>query len=581
MLLTDPRPSDILPPQPRQMNFAYQRKSEILKQKWDFHEIVDKLTNKNGYRYSYAIADPGFPHIRYRQTDLPPYHARFSFEDSPAAMTFTKDALAVTTNDPWHSARANVCAREGSYYYEARIISGIVKGDSQPDGEANKGNAKPVSRGHVRLGFARREAELDVNVGVDCYGYGLRDVNGEVINRMRCEYFFPKDEAIYEGDVIGMLITLPPLSLHKKVVEGTYDPAVDGDGSPEHPIEPKTYPLSSTNIIRDRIPFHLKSDFCWQQSNIFPSKQLRDYAFNLKETPTFGPPSPLNGEDASLRTLPGSSITIYKNGVKMGTPFKEIYAFLPPASRLANGTNNLGIGERENADDGMIGYFPTVSCYGGGAVECRFEAPWWIGPPSALPSEDDKTVTNSTDDPDTVIKEEKSGDDQSVEPAPADSSSIIRPFGERFNDQIVEDILADIVDEVEAMYLWGGADTDPLANAGIGATGAGPMLKQTANGNNGNGVLDRISLKNSGNRTPTPAAAPSTPDVTVEGAAVTRDASEPTPTAAMNGTEVIPSTTTPPTDQTMMDGRPDDAEEGVQGSRPEAIQDQDIEMADT
>ncbi|KAL3469368.1 hypothetical protein BJX99DRAFT_241461 [Aspergillus californicus] len=428
----EPRQSDLLPPQPRQLNFAVRKMSGVLGQSWDFFEVVDKLTNKNGFRYSYAIADMGFPHIKYRQTDVPPYHARFSFEDSPATILFSRDALAVTTNDPWHTARANVCAREGTYYYEARIISGVI---NQSEAVPTNGNSKVSSRGHVRLGFARREADLDVNVGVDCYGYGIRDVNGEVVNRMRCEYFFPKGESIREGDVIGMLINLPKLSLHKKVVEGTYDPGSDSDTSTS-----KSEPPSATNLIRDRIPFHYKNDFCWQQSNVFPTKQLRDYAFNLKDTPTFGPPSPLNGEDSSLRTLPGSSITIYKNGIKMGTPFKELYAFLPPASRLANGTNNLGLGERENADDGMIGYYPAVSCYGGGSVECRFEGPWWFGPPS------------TTETGDSVLG-----------------------IGERFYEQIVEDVLADIVDEVEAMLVWGDVDGDVFNNAEMDGSGSGAV----------------------------------------------------------------------------------------------------------
>ncbi|GLI74726.1 transcription factor, contains a PHD finger motif [Penicillium ochrochloron] len=428
LLLAEPRASDQSPPQPRQFNLVTSKSSEVLGQTWDFHEVVDKLTNKNGFRYSYAIGDPGFPHIKYRQTDVEPYHARFSFEDSPAAISFSQDARAVTTSSAWHTARANVCVREGSYYYEARVISGRVD-DAQ--GAPQKGGPGASPRGHVRLGFARREADLDVNVGVDCYGYGIRDVNGEVVNRMRCEPFFPKGEGINEGDVIGMLITLPPLSLHKKIVEGTYDPAVDGDGSDQSSRVP-----TAANIIRDRIPFHYKSDFCWQQSNVFSTKHLRDYAFNLKETPTFGPPSPLNSEDPTLRTLPGSSITIFKNGVKMGTPFKELYAFLPPASRLANGTNNLGIGERENADDGMIGYYPAVSCYGGGAAECRFEGPWWFGPPE---------------------QDEFGGP--------------VRPIGERFNDQIVEDVVADLVDEVEAMFTWGGIDGDVIGNNNTGLDG--------------------------------------------------------------------------------------------------------------
>ncbi|KAL3461744.1 hypothetical protein BJX64DRAFT_260061 [Aspergillus heterothallicus] len=432
----EPKASDLLPPQPRQFNFAIRKMSGILGQSWDFYEVVDKLTNKNGFRYTYAIADPAFPHIKYRQTDVPPYHARFSFEDSPAAILFSKDALAVTTSDPWHTARANVCAREGTYYYEARIISGVM---TAGDAVTSNGiaNTRPPARGHIRLGFARREADLDVNVGVDCYGYGIRDVNGEVVNRMRCEHFFPKGESIREGDVIGMLITLPSLALQKRIVEGTYDPGSIGDNSTT-----RLGPPSASNLIRDRIPFHYKSDFCWQQSNVFPTKQLRDYAFNLKETPTFGPPSPLNAEDASLRTLPGSSITIYKNGVKMGTPFKELYAFLPPASRLANGTNNLGLGERENADDGMIGYYPAVSCYGGGAVECRFQGPWWYGPPSHT-----------------------------------EFGEAVQGVGERFNEQIAEDIIADIVDEVEAMLVWGDADDgdDVVNNAEMDGSGSGAV----------------------------------------------------------------------------------------------------------
>ncbi|EAW12111.1 SPRY domain-containing protein [Aspergillus clavatus NRRL 1] len=431
ILLAEPRASDLLPPQPRQLNFVTRKTSDIIGQSWDFYEVVDKLTNKNGFRYSYAIADPSFSHIKYRQTDVPPYHARFSFEDSPAAIFFSEDARAVTTSNPWHTARANVCVREGTYYYEARVISGILNEQSIP----TNGTSFSPSRGHVRLGFARREADLDANVGVDCYGYGIRDVNGEVVNRMRCEYFFPKGESIREGDVLGMLITLPPLSLHKKVVEGTYDPTIDGDGSTP---APKSH--TTMNIIRDRIPFHYKSDFCWQQSNIFSTKHLRDYAFNLKETPTFGPPSPFNSEDPSLRTLPGSSITIFKNGVKMGAPFKQLYGFLPPASRLANGTNNLGIGERENADDGMLGYYPAVSCYGGGAVECRFEGPWWVGPPSQ-----------------------------------ADNGGPVRGIGERFDEQIVEDVVADIVDEVEAMLIWGDVDGDVVGNAEVDSSSAGAV----------------------------------------------------------------------------------------------------------
>jgi COMPASS component BRE2 len=125
----------------------------------------------------------------------------------------------------------------------------------------------------------------------------------------------------------------------------------------------------------------------------------------------------------------------------MGTPFKDLYAFLPPASRATNGTNNLGVGERENADDGMIGYYPMVSCHNGGAVECRFGAPWWVGPPV-------------NDVPD------------------------VKPFGERYDDQIAEDIVADIVDEIEAMFAgWGGVAASTQTNGRPAAVAVPPAIQ--------------------------------------------------------------------------------------------------------
>ncbi|OAT13465.1 histone-lysine N-methyltransferase Bre2 [Blastomyces gilchristii SLH14081] len=300
--LADPRPTDVLPPRPRQMNFSCEKHSEVLGQSWKFYEIADKLSNRNGFRYTYAAMDPSFPHIKYRQTDVPPYYSRFSYEDSPAAICFTEDGLAVTTNEPWHSARANVCAREGSYYYEARVISGIVKGSQQtPSGSP---------RGNIRLGFARREADLDVNVGVDCYGYGIRDAS-----------------------------------------------------------------------------------------------------------------------------------------------------------------NNLGVGKRENADDGMIGYFPIVSCHGGGAVEARFEGPWWVGPPSS-----------------TEIETETEMDGNGIAQGPG-QGQVIKSFGERYDEQIVEDVLAEIVDEIEALFMgWGGDGT--TATAPAEAAAAATAVDMAVNSADGAGVTD-------------------------------------------------------------------------------------------
>ena len=71
-------------------------------------------------------------------------------------------------------------------------------------------------------------------------------------------------------------------------------------------------------------------------------------------------PNPIHPVPA-LRTLPNSHIRIYKNGVLMGTPFTDLLAFLPPASKP-----QVQVGAREGMDDGMLGYYPAISVFRGG-----------------------------------------------------------------------------------------------------------------------------------------------------------------------------------------------------------------------
>jgi CCR4-NOT transcriptional regulation complex NOT5 subunit len=128
------------------------------------------------------------------------------------------------------------------------------------------------------------------------------------------------------------------------------------------------------------------------------------------------------------------------------------------------------------------------------------------------------------------------------------------------------------------MFVWGGVERETLANSG---TSAGPSSKQNANGNIGNGVVDHSSIRNGGNRTPIPATARSTPDVTIsDGGAVVRDTAVHGPFSSVNGTE-HPASTAPTMDQTMMDGIPSEGDRVSQGSGPETGQDQDIEMTDS
>lgn len=383
---------------------------------------VDSVYNKKNFRYTRGIADPAFPSILYyRQTETEPFSARLSFEDSAPHMMMDETARHVTTDKGFRMAKANVGIREGCWYWECKITSGVPKPKS--------GEPAQESHGHVRMGFARREAAQDAPVGFDAYSYGIRDVAGQKVWMSRPKDFFPAGESIYEGDVIGLEINLPSEKLHRKVVEGNYNPAVDltdeDDGVIERP-----------DMIRDRVPIRFKTHLYFEQIEYSTCKELEEL---MNPSPVIsstggvasaaqdpGPTHPV----PALRTLPHSSIKVYKNGKLVGTPFRGLLSFLPHASKP-----QPQVGAREGLDDGMLGYFPAVSVFRGGAAEANFGPKWWFPPPGL-----------GVDDEVDMVGEDA---------AAVSSAGKVRAASERYDEQIVEDILYDIIDEVDFWFRDG------------------------------------------------------------------------------------------------------------------------------
>jgi COMPASS component BRE2 len=342
----------------------------------------------------------------------------------------------ITTDKGFRMARANVAVREGRWYWECKIIRGTVK---RAEGQ------KVESHGHVRLGFARREASLDAPVGFDAYSYGIRDVEGQKVHMSRPKDFFPAGEEIMEGDVIGLEIQLPSEQLHRKVVQGQYNPVVDV-------IDEDVSSAEGPNIVRDRIPIRFKAHIYFEKIDYHTSKELEDLmnpspvgASGSANSSSAEPPNPTH-QIPSLRTLPKSCIKVYKNGVFMGTPFTNLLAFLPPASKP-----QAQVGARDGLDDGMLGYYPAISVFRGGAAEVNFGPKFWYPPPGyETTAEGEDVQMGGTTDPDTVTVANN---------APEVGGSI-RSVAERYDEQIVEDIVADIVDEVDFWMQDGGRVID-------------------------------------------------------------------------------------------------------------------------
>ncbi|KAH7030910.1 uncharacterized protein B0I36DRAFT_219110, partial [Microdochium trichocladiopsis] len=396
-----------------------------------FHETSEHVYNKKNFHYLHCIADPTFPSsFYYRQTEPAPYNAHMSFEDAATHMYFDPAGRHVTTDKGFRMARANVAVRQGRWYWECKVTRGTVNSAGSTTAPASA--APRESHGHVRMGFARREASLDAPVGFDAYSYGIRDVEGQKVHMSRPKDFFPAGEEIKEGDVIGLEIRLPSEHLHRKVVQGEYNPAVDlADEEGEAALQ---YTTEAANIVRDRIPIRFKAHIYFEKIDYHTSKELEDLmnpspvgASGTAGSSSAENPNP-NHPVPALRTLPNSYIRVYKNGVPMGTAFEDLLAFLPPASKP-----QAQVGAREGMDDGMVGYYPAISVFRGGAAEVNFGPDFWYPPPFTVGAAED----------------EQAADDD----IPTDT---LRPVADRFNEQIVEDIVADVIDEV-SFWMQDGA----------------------------------------------------------------------------------------------------------------------------
>lgn len=332
-------------------------------------------------------------------------------------------------------AKANIGVREGRWYWECKITRGIPK---------RKRSDSTGADAHVRMGWARREATLDAPVGFDAYSYGLRDVAGQKMWMSRPKDFFPKGEDINEGDVIGFEINLPSESLHRKIVDGSYNPAVDfGDdeGSGER-----------SHVTRDRVPIRFKTHLYFEKIEYAAVKELEEL---MNPSPLITSAGGLNGSGQdpgpthaipSLRTLPHSYIKVYKNGQLMGTPYKDLLAFLPLASKPSEGQ----VATREGLDDGTLGYYPAVSVFRGGAAEVNFGPNFWF-PPELSEHDRDVDMKGSGQLSGSKLQQ-------------------MRAIEERYNEQIAEDIVFDLVDEVDFWMQDGGVSGTGATN-GAQATG--------------------------------------------------------------------------------------------------------------
>lgn len=412
------------------------------------YSTPDLPNNKRGFKYVACRPNPYFSSTLYSTTDTPPYGVHWSYYDrSPEMYVDTNMTIAGTQEgEGWRSTRANVAIREGKWYVEYRIVSGI---DTVDDGNAEEesmginGAAEdhqsrsvtPMPRvrdnlqrgmleSHVRIGLARREAALEAPVGFDGYGYGIRDIGCEKIHLSKRGKIGNDCVDLKVGDVIGLLIELPPIEVQKEIskrmiLQKTLTDPVDTELIMDDQMKSL---FVEKGIEREMIPIKYKGEMFFEEFEYTGSKAMEHL---LNPVKVFGERAVPDEEKFQPAKLPSSSIKLYVNGEYRGEPFSGLYMFLPPASEQRMARKETKKKQQEEKfivdnDDGSLGYYPMVSCFRGGAVEINKDnKPWRL--------------------PDTLAGELEAG--------------TVRMYGDRSNQSVVEEFVYDLLDNTVNTYL--------------------------------------------------------------------------------------------------------------------------------
>lgn len=240
------------------------------------------------------------------------------------------------------------------------------------------------------------------------------------------------------GDVIGMLIELPPLKEQKQAIESFINQKLrekNTQSNDNHPSKKKRKTKKNSeidnddekytkydNISRDQIPIKYKNALYYEQYEYTTTKKM-DHLLN--PVTVFGEKAILenavnSGEATNLQNIPNSKISVFKNGIEIGVMFENLYSFLPTyledsELNVSYNTRQLQNSSYKNTDDGSLGYYPMLSVFQDGVVGIN------PGPDFKFPI--------------------------------AGLNKDVRPISERYNENVVEGWYWDLIDEIEAEYL--------------------------------------------------------------------------------------------------------------------------------
>ncbi|ORX36915.1 hypothetical protein BD324DRAFT_579970 [Kockovaella imperatae] len=347
---------------------------------------TDLVMNKPGsFRYAFCGPSPTqspshlFPFYRTVPSPPPCPLVHLSLLDRSSFLRISSNGLTITSDKGFRSARSNISVRQGSWYFEVLIL----RGHGTEGGGGTTGG--DIGNAHVRIGWARREASTDGPVGMDGYSYGIRDVGGEKVHISRPK---PYGQSFKSGDVVGCLITLPSRTEDLSKLKRSRLP-LRYKGQRYFEMEEYSAQKEMEALVdrEGKVALAAKAAAeaareAAEEDKIKVKKGATAKAVKRGKKDIIQPAGPVARD---LPVLADSKIEFFLNGQSLGTAFEDLYDFspLPPIAHPTTPSSKKAQDAAKDTqyDDGTMGYFAMVSCFGRGKIQANFGPTWQYPPP--------------------------------------------------------------------------------------------------------------------------------------------------------------------------------------------------------
>ncbi|KAK0555255.1 transcription factor, contains a PHD finger motif [Tilletia horrida] len=130
---------------------------------------------------------------------------------------------------------------------------------------------------HLRIGWARREANLNAPAGFDGYSYALRDSTGQKCYLSRMAPY--AEQGFVPGDTVGIYIYIPPPAyiqqkLRRRTERQNAEPLTRADGDVHSQSVQNALPPRERQIRRKRVPIRYKGQLYFESLEYNQSKEM-------------------------------------------------------------------------------------------------------------------------------------------------------------------------------------------------------------------------------------------------------------------------------------------------------------------